>query len=87
MNAVVHTQGTEVDAGVGIKDATITVKKAVDGTKPKRRGRGKVNRPPVSQLNVDVTVDSRVMAAAKQAMQPGQRLEIVDAETVRLVNR
>lgn len=37
-------------------------------------------------LKSHIKVDPRIMAAAKKAMLPGQRLVIVDSETVRLVN-
>lgn len=65
--------------------ATVTVKKAVDGTR-KRKARGK-NRPKLGGKVDQIKVDPRIMRAAKEAMRPGQRLVIVDAECVRLVNR
>jgi len=37
-------------------------------------------------LKKHIVVDPRIMAAAKAAILPGQRLVIVDAECVRLVN-
>ena len=68
------------------KIASVTVKKAVDGTaRRKRRGKGKARV--LSTETHSITVDPRVMAAAKQARLPGQRLVIVDAETVMLVNQ
>jgi hypothetical protein len=84
---VAHTNG-EADTNVGIKDATVTVKKAVDGTPPpKKRRRSLSERPKLGGKIDQITVDPRVMEAAKEAMRPGQRLVIVDAECVRLVNR
>jgi hypothetical protein len=68
--------------------ATVTVNQPVDGTvKRQRKTRSDKGRTrPKAPLVKDITVDPRVMTAAKEAMKPGQRLVIVDAETVRLVN-
>ena len=86
MNAVVHTQGEEVNANVGIKDATITVAQPVDGRKNRRPKRKRKTPHPKAVTHTEVKVDPRVMRAAKSAMLPGQRLVIVDHETVMLVN-
>ena len=86
MNATVHTQGKDVDANVGIKDATVTVKQPVDGRKNRRPKRKRKTPAPKAVTHTNIQVDARVMRAAKQARLPGQRLVIVDHETVRLVN-
>jgi hypothetical protein len=65
--------------------AKVTVKKAVDGTKRRKARSDKGKARTSVELN-HVVVDPRVMAAARAAMKPGQRLVIVDAECVRLVN-
>lgn len=87
MNAKVEHPSVPDEAAPTVMNiATVTPLKPVDGTKRKRKTRsdkGKV-RPSV-ELN-HVVVDPRVLTAAKQAIRPGQRLVIVDAETVRLVN-
>jgi len=68
------------------KVSKVTVGKAVDGTK-KRKPRSDKGRPRAKQNPVDhLVVDPRVMAAAAEAIRPGQRLVIADAECVRLVN-
>ena len=68
--------------------ATVTVTEPVDGTvKKKKRSRGsKKNRKRVT-AEYQVTVDPRVMEAAKAICRPSQRLQIVSATEVRLVNR
>jgi len=66
--------------------ATVTVKEAVDGTKKRKTRSDKGKTRPSVELNHHIKVDPRVMEAAKGAMRPGQRLVIVDAECVRLVN-
>jgi hypothetical protein len=68
--------------------ATVTVTKAVDGTRKRkpRSDKGKKRGPVHRTLTHQITVDPRVMKAAKEAMLPGQRLVIVNAECVRLVN-
>ncbi len=85
---VVHTQGEEVDTNVGIKDATVTVLKAVDGTR-KRRTRKKAapRKATVRSLSEppkNIKVDPRVMQAARRVIKQGvyTRLTIVDNETV-----
>jgi hypothetical protein len=69
------------------KTATVTVKKAVDGTRKRkaRSDKGEKRERSVTDLTL-VKVDPRVMTAARQARRPGQILVIVDAECVRLVN-
>lgn len=49
------------------------------------RPRQRPNEPRATTTR-QVTVDPRVMAAAKAALRPGQRIVIEDAGTVRLVN-
>lgn len=68
--------------------ATVTVLKPVDGTAKRktRSDKGKKRGKKSVPLTHEVKVDPRVMAAAKAVMLPGQRLVIVDAECVRLVN-
>lgn len=68
------------------KVATVTVKKAVDGTQ-KRKPRSDKGKRRSVQLNHHITVDPRVMQQALAMIKPSQRLVIVDSETVRLVNR
>ena len=90
MNDTVHTEGDEVDTNVGIKDATVTVKKAVDGTKS-RHPRKKATAPrlhrslsePLTAVKID-QVDPRVMQAARRVVRQGKysRITIVDNETV-----
>lgn len=67
--------------------ATVAKDKPVDGTRRRRR---RPNSPPQVQLILSnsrgVRVHPMVMDAAHEAMRPGQRLVIVDATTVRLVN-
>ncbi len=60
--------------------ATVTVTSAVDGTRTRRRSTGTRRRlaTPVDGF----TVDPRVMAAAKAALRPGERLVIVGPEEV-----
>ena len=66
------------------KRARVTPLAPVDGTvRRKPRSDKGQKQAPVDHL----IVDPRVMEVAKQARRPGQRLVIVDAETVRLVNR
>lgn len=66
--------------------ATVTVLKPVDGTRKRKTRSDKGKARVKAALHTQITVDPRVMAAAKAAMRPGQRLVIVDSETVRLVN-
>jgi hypothetical protein len=81
------TDGTDPSAEPTVREtATVTVKKAVDGT-PRRKRRGKGKARLLSTETHSIKVDPRVMAAARAAMRPGQRLVIVDAECVRLVNK
>ncbi len=89
---VVYTTATgeEPRGGPSLTDEATTpvpppVKKI---TKPRVKKHTPRHRPErsVTELHTDITVDPRVMAAAKAAMKPGQRLVIVDAECVRLVN-
>jgi len=64
--------------------ATVTVKAAVDGTvKRKARGKNKPKPPPVDH----VKVDPRIMDAAKGICLPSQRLKIVSAMEVWVINR
>ena len=57
--------------------------KAVDGTKGRKRptvkGRAKIGTV------THVKVDGRVMKAAREALREGEKLKIVDGETVRTV--
>ena len=64
------------------KTATVTVSEPVDGM-VHRRQYGRRRQPP---LDYEVRVHSDVMAAARRVLRPGQRLVIIDAATVRLVN-
>jgi len=63
--------------------ATVRVTDPVRGM---RRGRGK-GRSPQAVTTRSVRVLPEVMAAAKAAMKPGQRLVIVSATEVRIVNQ
>lgn len=64
------------------KTAKVSVSESVDGL-VHRRQYGRRQAPP---LDYEVRVHADVMAAARQAMRPGQRLVILDDSTVRLVN-
>ncbi len=64
--------------------ATVTVSTPVDGTVKRKARSDKGKRRP--NLTHHIVVDPRVMAAAQEAMRPGQRLVIVNEECVRLVN-
>lgn len=64
------------------KQARVSVSEPVDGT-VHRRPRGKGRATP---LDYSLQVMPAVMAAARPLLRPGQRLVIVDATTVRLVN-
>jgi hypothetical protein len=72
--------------------ATVTVSEAVDGTKqrkPRNPKRGKSHRPHRGRSTAieHVVVDPRVLEAAQALVRPGvTRLEIVDAECVKVVN-
>ena len=69
------------------KVSAVTVKQPIDGRKNRRPVRKKKAAPkPKAVTHTHIQVDARVMRAAKQARLPGQRLVIVDHETVRLVN-
>lgn len=65
--------------------ARLRISEAVDGTK-KPKARAAETRPR-AQVTHEVTVDPRVMAAAHEAIRPGQRLVIVSETEVRLVNK
>src|SRR3982750_2008789 len=65
-------------------NATITVKKAVDGTK-KRRAPKKGARKVLAEAHL--RVDEGVGAAAKQARRDGQRIQIVSETEVMVVNK
>jgi hypothetical protein len=67
------------------KVSAVTVSQPVDGRKNRRPVRKRKAGAPKPKAT-HITVDPRVMAAAKRARRHGQRLVIVDAETVRLVN-
>lgn len=62
--------------------ARLTFSEPVDWTKTRRR---KVSNPRRTPAGYQITVDPRVMEAAKAAMREGERLVIVSAECVRLV--
>lgn len=61
----------------------VTVSSPVDG-RVRRRSTG--GRRRLATRVESFTVDPRVMAAARAALRPGQRLVIVSADVVRLVN-
>jgi len=65
------------------KSARVTVTDPVDGTVHRRYPD---SRQSPGRLDYEVRVHRAVMAAAHAAMKPGQRLVIVDASTVYLVN-
>src|SRR5437868_12549937 len=81
---VAHTEGEEVSTNVGITDATVTVKQPVDGRKNRRPKRKAKAKPKAVLSQNTVTVDPRVMNAARRVIAQGTytRLTIVDAETV-----
>lgn len=60
------------------------VTEPIDGTRRRKRREPEKQRRP--RLEHRVVVHPAVMAAAKAALRPGQRLEIVSATEVRLVN-
>ena len=63
--------------------ATVRVGKPVDGT---RHRKASARRARASAVQV-LTVDPRVMQAARAAIRPGQRLVIVSETEVHLVNK
>lgn len=63
--------------------AKVIVAETVDGT-VKRRPRNLPAAPKAGRLT-SLTVDARVMEAAKAALRPGERLVIVNETEVRLV--
>jgi hypothetical protein len=63
--------------------SAVTVDGAVDGT---RRRRAALTRRRLAELTHHVVVDPRVMEAARTVLREGQRLVIVSAEEVRIVN-
>ena len=60
--------------------AAVTVTDTVDGT---RRRRTPVARRRLAITTVEVTVDPRIMAAARAALRPGERLLVNPDGTVR----
>ena len=78
------TERQEESRNVIREVASLTVSETVDGTS-RRRGRGPDKRER-NQIE-HIVVDPEVMAVAKRIMRPGQRLVIIDATTVRLVNK
>lgn len=71
------------DRPVVRETATVTVDGTVDGT---RRRRPSAPRRQSSAVT-GFTVDPRIMAAAKAALRPGERLKIVGPNLVITVNR
>jgi hypothetical protein len=66
--------------------ATVTVSEPVPNRVPRRK-RHHGHKPPKALPIEHITVDPRVMEAAKPLVRPGiTRLVIVDSETVRIVN-
>lgn len=63
--------------------ATVHVSEPVDGTKRRRAYAARQVRATTTH---ELRVDERVMAAARAVLRPGQRLVIVSATEVRLVN-
>jgi hypothetical protein len=66
--------------------ASLAVSEPVDGTREPRRRRPRRASRRLAVTTRDVVADKRVMRAARAAMRPGQRLVIVSATVVRLVN-
>jgi hypothetical protein len=64
--------------------SAVEVTDAVDGTRDRRRASG--NRRQLASRVDGYTVDPRVMAAAKAALRPGQRIELVGPDEVRIVH-
>lgn len=63
--------------------AHVTVSRAVDGTRRRRRARGG-DASRSSPVTVE-RVHPLVLAAARRAQRPGERIVVVDVRTVRLV--
>jgi len=64
--------------------AAVTVTRTVDGTRRKRVG---VARRRLAVTTAEVTVDPRIMAAARAALRPGERLLVNPDGTVRTAYR
>lgn len=64
--------------------ATVTVDRAVDGTRRRKPARPRQPRP---SAVTGFTVDPRIMAAARAALRPGERLVIVGPGEVRTTYR
>jgi hypothetical protein len=72
-----------VDRPVVREMATVTVDRTVDGTRRRRPS----TRRRQSRAITGFTVDPRIMAAARAALRPGERLVIVGPGEVRTTYR
>jgi hypothetical protein len=88
----INEQGNSLDDPTVMDTATVTVKEAVDGTRPVRRRRQGRRRSsaarttPAAIHERHVKVDAEVMAMAKSIRLPSQRIKIVDHNEVWVVN-
>jgi hypothetical protein len=72
---------------VPVRDrATVTVKKAVDGTKKRRKPSKMTRRAVTTTLSMDDVLPS-IAAAARKVRKPGQVFVVVSRECVRVVNQ